>query len=80
MKKLVLQGMLLFGVAGSALASGAAETGGSGFLIALFLGFIAVIVVFQLIPSMVVFISVVKEIFASRSTKATQIVKQEKAK
>ncbi|WP_035056992.1 hypothetical protein [Desulfuromonas sp. TF] len=80
MKKLVVQGLLLFGVAGSALASGAAESGGGGFLIALFLGFFAVIVVFQLIPSLMVFFSVVKEIFAPRQTKVSEIVKQDEAK
>ena len=80
MKKLALQGMLLFGVAGTALASGAADAGGSGFLVALFLGFLAVIVVFQLLPSLVVFFSVVKEIFAPRSTKAPQVAEQEEVK
>jgi len=80
MKKLVLQGMLMFGVAGTALAAGGAEAGGGGFLVALFLGFVAVIVVFQLVPSMVVFYSVIKELFAPRQTTATTVVKQDEAK
>jgi len=81
MKKLVMQGLLMFGVAGSALAAGAAESGGgNGIMIALFLGFFAVIVVFQLIPSLLVFFSVIKEIFAQRQAKATQAVKQDEAK
>lgn len=80
MKKLVMQGLLLFGVAGSALASGAAESEGGGLMIALFLGFFAVIVVFQLIPSLLVFFSVIKEMFAPRQTKISEAVKQEEAK
>jgi hypothetical protein len=72
--------MLLFGVAGSALASGAAESGGGGWMTALFLGFFAVIIVFQLIPSLMVFFSVIKEIFAPRQPKIAEIVKQDEAK
>ena len=79
MKKLVMQAVLGLGVAGSALASGAGESGGGGFLIALFLGFVAVIVVFQLIPSMVVFFSVIKEVFAPRSSKTGQAAKQQES-
>jgi len=80
MKKLVLQGLMMFGIAGTALASGAAESGGGGWMIAIFLGFFAVVILFQLIPSLVVFFSVIKEIFAHRQTKAPQVVKQDEAK
>jgi hypothetical protein len=80
MKKLVMQGLLLFGIAGTALASGAAESGGGGMLVALFFGFVGVVVLFQLVPSLVVFFSLIKEIFAPRQPKATQVVKQDEAK
>ncbi len=80
MKKLVMQGLLLFGIAGTALASEAAESGGGGMLVALFFGFVGVVVLFQLVPSLVVFFSLIKEIFAPRQPKATQVVKQDEAK
>ena len=80
MKKLVMQGLLLFGIAGTALASGAAESEGGGVLVALFFGFVGVVILFQLVPSLVVFCSLIKEIFAPRQPKATQVVKQDEAK
>ena len=80
MKKLAMQGLLLFGIAGTALASGAAESGSGGVLVALFFGLVGVIVLFQLVPALVVFFSLIKEMFAPRQTRATQVVKQEEPK
>ena len=78
MKKLILQGLLVFGIAGTALASGAAESGSGGVLVVLFFAFLGVIVLFQLVPSLVIFFSLIKEIFASRRTTGVQVAKQEK--
>ena len=80
MKKLAMQGLLLFGIAGTASSSRAAESVGGGVLVALFFGFVGVIVLFQLVPALVVFFSLIKEMFATRQTRATQVVKQDEAK
>jgi hypothetical protein len=54
----------------SALASSGQETMGTSLLVLLFLGFGALIVVCQLIPSIVLFCSMFKELFDS-ATKGT---------
>ncbi len=77
MKKLILQGALTFGVAGTALAAGAVESGGGGLMIALFLGFVAVIVVFQTIPSLILFFLVVRELLTGRPRTAARVVKRD---
>jgi hypothetical protein len=46
-----------------ALAANGSESEGSGLLIILFLGFGALIVVFQLVPGLVLFVTMVKELF-----------------
>lgn len=79
MKKLISQGALLFGVTGTALAAGAVESGGSGLMIALFLGFVSVIVVFQMIPSLILFFLVVKEIVTGRPRAAARVVERDEA-
>lgn len=46
-----------------ALASKNAETMGGGLLVLLFLGFGAIIIVFQLIPGLLLFVSMLKGLF-----------------
>jgi len=53
-----------------ALAANGSETEGSGLLIILFLGFGALIVVFQLVPGLVLFATMVKELFTPAPKKA----------
>jgi hypothetical protein len=47
------------------LASSDPETTGSGLLVLLFLGFIGLIVAFQLIPSLILFGSMIKGLFGT---------------
>lgn len=52
---------LMFASVSLALASGgAAEQGGGSFLLALFIGFFALIVVFQLVPACLLFVGMIK--------------------
>jgi len=53
-----------------ALAANGSEAEGSGLLIILFLGFGALIVVFQLVPGLVLFVTMVKELFTPAPKKA----------
>jgi hypothetical protein len=78
MKKLMLQAALMFGVTGSALAAGGVGSTGGGLMIALVLGFVAVIIVFQAIPSLILFFCVVRELVSGRPAKAASITGQEK--
>jgi hypothetical protein len=54
---------VLIGSASSALAASDGKTEGSGVLIILFLAFGALIIVFQLIPGVFMFVSMVKGLF-----------------
>jgi hypothetical protein len=54
-----------------ALAANGSEPEGSGLLIILFFGFGALIVVFQLVPGLVLFVTMVKELFTPAPKKAT---------
>jgi hypothetical protein len=53
-----------------AFAANGSEPEGSGLLIILFLGFGALIVVFQLVPGLVLFVTMVKELFTPAPKKA----------
>jgi hypothetical protein len=53
----------LIGIASRALAATGGKAEGSGVLIILFLAFGALIIVFQLIPGVVLFVSMVKGLF-----------------
>ena len=55
----------LIGCASAAYAASSAEGEGSSFLLALFLGFGALIIVFQLFPGGMLFFSMVKGLFSS---------------
>jgi hypothetical protein len=54
---------VLIGTASSALAASGGKAEGSGVLIVLFLAFGALIIVFQLIPGVILFVSMVKGLF-----------------
>jgi hypothetical protein len=53
-----------------ALASNEAETMGGGLLTSLFLGFGALIVLLQLIPSLLLFVSMLKGLFADAENRS----------
>lgn len=53
-----------------ALAAAGGETEGNGFLLYLFLGFGALIIVFQFTPGLLLFVTIVKELFARAPKKA----------
>lgn len=50
----------------AAYAGTQAESGGGGFLLTLFLGFLALIVVFQLIPAVFLFVSLIRGMFGKK--------------
>lgn len=56
--------LLLFAIAGSAFAAGGAEGQGGSLLLTLFVGFFALIVVFQLVPACLLFFGLIKSLFA----------------
>lgn len=62
----------------SALAAEGKESEGSGLLVALFLGFGALIIVFQLIPSLILFGSMLKGLF-TRTAKEAALTPAEKS-
>lgn len=64
----------LIGIATNALAAPAGREEGSGVLIILFLAFGALVLVFQLIPGAVLFVSMVKGLFGK--VKETVAVKE----
>lgn len=55
--------------ASAAFAAGGAESEGNGLLVTLFLGFGALIIVFQLVPGLVLFGSMIKALFAKADAK-----------
>lgn len=54
---------ILVGLSSTAVASEAAGAGEGGFLVALFLGFFALIVVFQLVPATLMLIGMLRGLF-----------------
>ncbi|MFO7765383.1 MAG: hypothetical protein R6V33_03005 [Pelovirga sp.] len=64
MKSIVLNSlMIMVGLSSTAVASETAGAGEGGFLIALFLGFFALIVVFQLVPATLMLIGILRGLF-----------------
>ncbi|WP_303721561.1 hypothetical protein [Malonomonas rubra] len=53
----------LFGFSTSALAAADAGSEGGSFLLTLFIGFFALIIVFQLVPATILFIGMLKGLF-----------------
>jgi hypothetical protein len=63
MKTIARDTLLMLFVSSPALAAGGTETEGSGFLVILFWGFGALIIVSQLLPGLMLFGSMIKELF-----------------
>jgi hypothetical protein len=57
-----------------ALGATSSEAEGSGLLLILFLGFGALIVVFQFVPGLVLFATMVKELFTPAPKKAAAVI------
>ena len=57
-----------------ALAANGSEVKGSTFLLFLFLGFAELIIVFQFIPGLVLFATMLKALFTREPKKATEIL------
>jgi len=55
-----------------ALAANGSEVNGSSFLLILFLGFVALIIVFQFIPGLVLFASILRGLFTRIPKKAEE--------
>ncbi|HTG81670.1 MAG TPA: hypothetical protein VL949_06975 [Geobacteraceae bacterium] len=70
MKTALRTALALLGGAASAFASGGATTEEGGLLIPLFLGFGACILVFQAIPAVILFCSMIRGLFPSREKAA----------
>ena len=51
----------------SAFASGSAAGGGGSFMLTLFVGFFALILVFQVVPAALMFIGMVKGLFSAKT-------------
>lgn len=56
----------------TALAANGSEVKGSSFLIILFIGFAALIIVFQFIPGLVLFVTMLKGLFTRAPKKAEE--------
>jgi len=53
----------------SAFAAGNNDAGGGSLLLSLFIGFFALIVVFQLVPAVILFVGIAKGLFSKDSKK-----------
>jgi hypothetical protein len=71
MRTLIITILVTFGSVATALAAGDSVAKGSSFLLILFLGFFALIVVFQFIPGLVLFFSMLKGIFSAAPKKVS---------
>lgn len=63
MKTIIKNTVMMLSLSSPALAAGGTEAAGNGFLVILFLGFGALIIVFQLIPGLMLFGSMIKGLF-----------------
>ena len=72
MKTLIRTLTVKLASAAPAFAAGARDGKGTSILIALFLGFAALVVLFQFIPGLVLFASMLKGLFTSVTKKASQ--------
>jgi len=64
--------IVILASATTALAADGSVVKGSAFLIILFLGFAALIIVFQFIPGLVLFATMLKSLFSRAPKKATE--------
>ena len=74
MKTIIRTSALLLAWVLPAVAAGGSDAEGSGLLLYLFLGFVALIVVFQFTPGLVLFATMVKELFSRAPKKSTDAV------
>jgi len=73
MKKTIVNSLIILaGLSTTAFASAETTGSGSSFLLTLFIGFFALIVVFQLVPAVLLFAGMLKGLF-SRDQKAENI-------
>jgi len=71
MSKLIRNVALVLGCfTSAAFAAGQADTGGGGFLLTMFLAFCALIVAFQLIPAVLLFVGMVRGLFSKEQKEA----------
>jgi len=61
--------MTLLVLSSTVYRAGTADAGGGNLLLTLFIGFFALIVVFQLVPAVILFIGMVKGLTSSKSSK-----------
>jgi hypothetical protein len=71
MRTLIITILVTLGSVATALAAGDGVANGSSILLILFLGFFALIVVFQFIPGLVLFFSMLKGIFSAAPKKVS---------
>ena len=64
MRLFILAGAFSGGMTTAALAAPAAEGQGGSLLLTLFIGFFALIVVFQLVPAVLLFVGIIKGLFS----------------
>ena len=79
MKTIVKHLFVTLSASSPAFAAAGAEPGGNGLMVILFLGFGALIIVFQLIPALMLFVSMVKGLFR-KPTKAAAFAAGKAAK
>ena len=68
--KTTLATMITLIAASTAFAASGAETEGSGLLVALFLGIGALVIVFQLLPGLTLFGSMIRGLFSGKSAES----------
>lgn len=69
MKRVMVSLMMLsFGLASNSFAAMSATTTGAGFLVWLFVGFIALFVVSQLIPGVILTVGLIKDLFSKKKS------------
>ena len=76
MKTLITAIMFAFGWIAPALAANGGIAKGNSFLLVLFLGFFALIAVFQFIPGLVLFFSMLKGLFTAAPKKGSVTVEK----
>jgi hypothetical protein len=72
MKTLIRTLLIVLATVAPAFAAGGTEGKGTSFLLVLFLGFAALIIVFQFIPGLVLFASMLKGLFTSAPKKGSE--------
>lgn len=61
----------------AAVAAGEADSGGGGLLVILFLGFLGMVVVFQLLPASMLLVCMVKGVFSRKEKQSTAEAKSD---